>query len=113
MAASELASAVADMLNAAGMPVDLDKQELLHRALAADQQLSAANAAVAELRQAAQQKEAEVDALRNAWQCRVCFSKDVDRAFVGCGHMYCGSCMPSLARCPVCRTTSAKIKLYK
>lgn len=38
--ASELAAAVADMLNAAGMPLDLDKQQLLQRALAADAQLA-------------------------------------------------------------------------
>jgi hypothetical protein len=37
--ASELASAVADMLNAAGMPLDLDKQQLLQTALAANRQL--------------------------------------------------------------------------
>lgn len=38
--ASELTSAVADMLSAAGMPLDLDKQQLLERALAADAQLA-------------------------------------------------------------------------
>lgn len=37
--ASELASAVADMLSAAGMPLDLDKQQLLQTALAANAQL--------------------------------------------------------------------------
>lgn len=37
--ASELTSAVADMLNAAGMPLDLDKQQLLQTALAANAQL--------------------------------------------------------------------------
>lgn len=37
--ASELASAVADMLSAAGMPLDLDKQQLLQTALAANSQL--------------------------------------------------------------------------
>jgi hypothetical protein len=37
--ASELASAVADMLSAAGMPLNLDKQQLLQTALAANRQL--------------------------------------------------------------------------
>ena len=113
MAASELASAVADMLNAAGMPLDLDRQQLLQRALAADQAVSQATAAVAELRQEAAKRDQELEAMQGSWQCRVCFSRDVNQAFVGCGHMYCSGCMPSLAKCPVCRTASGKIKLYK
>lgn len=113
MSASELATAVNDMLTAAGLPLDLDRQALLQRALASDQQLNAASAAVAELRQEVTKKETEVEALRSSWQCRVCFSRDVNQAFVGCGHMYCSGCMPSLAKCPVCRKASDKIKLYR
>eukprot|EP00882_Tetradesmus_deserticola_P020930 GHRQ01022620.1.p1 GENE.GHRQ01022620.1~~GHRQ01022620.1.p1 ORF type:complete len:116 (+),score=35.20 GHRQ01022620.1:458-805(+) len=113
MAASELAGAVSDMLSAAGMPLDLDRRQLLQRALAADQALSQAAAAVAELRQEAVKRDQELEAVRGSWQCRVCFSRDVNQAFVGCGHMYCSGCMPSLAKCPVCRTASGKIKLYR
>jgi sacsin len=72
-----------------------------------------ANAAVSELRQESARREAEVEALRAAWQCRVCFSHDVDQAFTGCGHTYCSFCMPSLARCPVCRVASAKVRLFR
>lgn len=186
--ASELASAVADMLNAAGMPLDLDKQQLLQTALAANAQLQQvrhactasqhglqqlkqggggtlpldmnflprsgasmhvsrllsvkcedccccacvcrqtkskyvcmcvsacivqASSAVAELRQEAARKDSELEAARGNWQCRVCFGRDVEQAFVGCGHMYCGDCMPSLPKCPVCRKPSQKIRLYR
>lgn len=72
-----------------------------------------ATAAVAELRQEASRKETELEAVRSSWQCRVCFSRDVEQAFVGCGHMYCGDCMPSLPRCPVCRKASSKIRLFR
>lgn len=72
-----------------------------------------ATAAVAELRQEAARKDSELEAARSSWQCRVCFSRDVEQAFVGCGHMYCSGCMPSLQRCPVCRKTSQKIKLFR
>lgn len=72
-----------------------------------------ASAAVAELRQEAQRRESELEAARSSWQCRVCFSRDVEQAFVGCGHMYCGDCMPSLPKCPVCRKTSQKIRLFR
>lgn len=113
MSASEVASAVSDMLSAAGLPLDLDRQALLQRALASDQQLNSATAALAELRQEVTKKETEVEAIRSSWQCRVCFSRDVNQAFVGCGHMYCSACMPSLAKCPVCRKASGKIKLFR
>eukprot|EP00878_Enallax_costatus_P022123 GHUV01023461.1.p1 GENE.GHUV01023461.1~~GHUV01023461.1.p1 ORF type:complete len:172 (+),score=65.22 GHUV01023461.1:1067-1582(+) len=113
MSASEVAAAVSDMLSAAGLPLDLDRQVLLQRALTSDQQLNAATAALAELRQEVTKKESEFEAIRSSWQCRVCFSRDVNQAFVGCGHMYCSACMPSLAKCPVCRKASGKIKLFR
>jgi sacsin len=72
-----------------------------------------ATGAVAELRQEVGRREEELEAARGAWQCRVCFSRDVDHAFVACGHMYCSACMPSLQRCPVCRKGSQKIRLYR
>lgn len=72
-----------------------------------------ASSAVAELRQEAARKDSELEAARSNWQCRVCFSRDVEQAFVGCGHMYCSDCMRSLPKCPVCRKSSQKIRLYR
>lgn len=112
-AAAEVAGAVAEMLRAAGLPLDLDRTELLRRALDADARATAADAAAADLRRAVAAHEAELEALRSSWACRVCFGRTADQVFVGCGHVFCGTCMPSLPRCPVCRGASAKVRLFR
>ncbi len=113
VAAAELVGAVRDMLAAAQLPLDLDRSELLLRTLEQQRDLRETGAKLAQLQAVAAAKEAEAEALKGSWQCRVCFGRDVDCAFVGCGHMYCSVCARSLASCAVCRKASAKVRLFK
>ena len=109
----EVAGAVADMMRAAGLPLDLDREQLLNQALAAQQALVEARRALEGERSAREEQESELDSLRTGWQCRVCFSREVDTAFSGCGHMFCSQCSRSLSRCAVCRRASQQLKLFK
>jgi len=109
----EVAGAVADMMRAAGLPLDLDREQLLNQALAAQQALVEARRALEGERSAREAQESELDSLRTGWQCRVCFSREVDTAFSGCGHMFCSQCSRSLSRCAVCRRASQQLKLFK
>lgn len=45
----------------------------------------------------------EAEAARGAWQCKICFSRDVDAAYTGCGHLICSRCASATNtnRCPV------------
>lgn len=111
--ASELVGAVRDMLSAAGLPLDLDRTTLLQQALAAEQELRSARSALVELRASESAHESELESVRSSWQCRVCFTRDVDMAFLGCGHLFCSQCVASQRRCPMCRKESKTMKLYK
>lgn len=111
--AAQLAGAVRDMLAAAGMPLDLDKEALLQKALAAERELADARAALTTARREADRGRQRAEELQAAWQCRVCFSAECDAVFIGCGHTFCRGCVGSLARCPVCRKSSNRIRLYK
>lgn len=56
------------------------------------------------------------EAARGAWQCKICFSHEVDVAYTGCGHIICSSCARASQsnRCPICRKASSSLlKLYK
>ena len=58
----------------------------------------------------------EAENARGAWQCKICFSQDVDSAYTGCGHLICARCAAATAsnRCPVCRKPSqALLRLYR
>ena len=59
---------------------------------------------------------ASAEAARGAWQCKICFSHEVDCAFTGCGHVICSSCAraANTSRCPICRKPStALLKLFR
>ncbi|KIZ07434.1 hypothetical protein MNEG_0508 [Monoraphidium neglectum] len=101
------------MLAAAGMPLDLEREALLQKALAAERDAAAARAALSAARLEAEEGRKRADELQAAWQCRVCFSAECDAAFVACGHTFCRGCVSNLARCPVCRKASQRVRLYK
>jgi sacsin len=113
--APQLAAAVSDMLAAAGMPLDLEREALLSKALSAARDASEARAALSKARRDADEARARAEEVEAGWQCRVCFSATVDAAFVACGHMFCRACVAQIGggRCPVCRKSSQVIKLFK
>lgn len=46
--------------------------------------------------------------------CVVCMDDDVEMVFTACGHMCCCySCGWQMTRCPICRTNSKPIRVYR
>jgi len=110
----ELIAAVRDMMAAAGLPLATDRQELLALAAGLREQLQAEQRRASAAAAAAATQEAELEGVRQSWQCKICFANDVDSAYVSCGHMVCSSCATGMQRCPVCRSRSSQlIRLYK
>ena len=62
---------------------------------------------------------ASCESLRSAWNCPICFARDVDTVLAPCGHTICASCLASLPgqpapQCPFDRRpVSGAIKLFK
>ena len=54
---------------------------------------------------------AERDALTEAFKCQLCFTNEVNRLFVPCGHLVCDDCGDQLRnrKCPFCRNTFSNI----
>lgn len=54
------------------------------------------------------------EADRSPNTCVVCLDADVDMVFTSCGHMcVCAGCGHQMRRCPICRTSSPSIRVYK
>jgi sacsin len=83
----ELVSAVKELLGAAGLPLDLGRQELLKQTTELQAALRTSRGALEEAQAAAARHQAELEAAKSAWSCKICFTRDVDAAFAGCGHM--------------------------
>eukprot|EP00198_Chlamydomonas_reinhardtii_P000860 XP_001690195.1 predicted protein [Chlamydomonas reinhardtii] len=114
--ASELVAAVRDVLGAAGLPLDPAAGALMGRVAELQSELAGAKARLGETQREAESAAAEAENARSAWQCKICFSRDVDAAYTGCGHVICARCAAATAtnRCPVCRKPSpALLKLYR
>eukprot|EP00798_Chlamydomonas_sp_ICE-L_P006706 gene6706-3376_t len=110
---SELANAVRDLLGSAGLPLDLERGELLDQAASLREALRAAEAQLKEVKETSAAQEQELESARTAWQCKVCMAADVECSYIGCGHMLCGGCASSLDRCPVCRKRSQLLRVFK
>lgn len=46
--------------------------------------------------------------------CTVCIDKESDTVFQACGHLcVCEQCALSLVRCPLCRTRSRTLRVFR
>ncbi|KAJ3692968.1 hypothetical protein LUZ60_012063 [Juncus effusus] len=111
---SEVVHAVHDMLSAAGINFDAEKQTLLQSTLSLQDQLKESQVALLVQQEKAEAATKEADALKAAWSCRICLSSEVNAAMVPCGHVLCHGCSASVARCPFCRAhVSRKMKIFR
>ncbi|PKI36687.1 hypothetical protein CRG98_042917, partial [Punica granatum] len=101
--AGELVQAVHELLSAAGVHVDVEKQSLLQNAISLQEVLEESRAALLHEQERAEAAAKEADAARAAWICRVCLTGEVDMAMVPCGHVLCRRCSSAVSRCPFCR----------
>lgn len=100
--------AVHEMLSAAGISMDMERQTLLRTNLTLQEQLKDSQAALLLEQDKADTAAKEADTAKTAWQCRVCLTSEVDVAMIPCGHVLCRRCSSAVTRCPFCRLQVTK-----
>ncbi|CAN0888331.1 SACS [Linum grandiflorum] len=114
VSAGELVQVVHDMLSTAGINLDVEKQSLLQRTLALQEQLKESQAALLLEQERAEGASKEAETAKAAWVCRVCLSNEVDMTIVPCGHVLCRRCSSAVSRCPFCRLQVTKtIRIFR
>ncbi|KAL6189694.1 hypothetical protein ACLB2K_036097 [Fragaria x ananassa] len=105
---AELVQAVQEMLSAAGIYMDVEKQSLLQKTLTLQEQLKESQTSLLLEQEKADAAAKEADTAKAAWVCRVCLSAEVDITIVPCGHVLCRRCSSAVSRCPFCRLQVSK-----
>ncbi|KAM3391279.1 hypothetical protein ACQJBY_012755 [Aegilops geniculata] len=114
VSSTELVQAVHDMLSAAGVRMDAEKETLLQTTLSLQDQLKESQVALLVEQEKAESAVKEADIAKAAWSCRVCLNSEVNMTIVPCGHVLCNRCSSSVSRCPFCRTqVSRMMKIFR
>ncbi|PQP98329.1 sacsin [Prunus yedoensis var. nudiflora] len=108
VSAGELVQAVQEMLSAAGIYMDVEKQSLLQKTLMLQEQLKESQTSLLLEQEKADVAAKEADTAKAAWLCRVCLTAEVDITIVPCGHVLCRRCSSAVSRCPFCRLQVSK-----
>lgn len=114
VSAEELVQAVQEMLSAAGIRMDTEKQSLLQSTLSLQERLKESQAALLLEQEKSEMATKEADTAKSAWLCRICLTNEIDITVVPCGHVLCRRCSSAVSRCPFCRLQVSKtIKIYR
>ncbi|KAM0910828.1 hypothetical protein ACQ4PT_013891 [Festuca glaucescens] len=114
VSSTELVQAVHDMLSAAGVRMDAEKETLLQTTLTLQDQLKESQVALLMEQEKAESAVKEADIAKSAWSCRVCLNSEVNMTLIPCGHVLCNRCSSSVSRCPFCRTqVSRTMKIFR
>ncbi|KAK8322247.1 hypothetical protein V6Z12_A12G154400 [Gossypium hirsutum] len=114
VSAAELVQAVNEMLSAAGINMDVEKQSLLQQTITLQEQLKESRTALLLEQEKLDVAVKEADTAKAAWLCRVCLSNEVDMTIAPCGHVLCRRCSSAVSRCPFCRLEVKKtIRIYR
>ncbi|CAO2037010.1 unnamed protein product [Urochloa humidicola] len=114
VSSTELVQAVHDMLSAAGVRMDAEKETLLQTTLSLQDQLKESQVALLVEQEKAEAAVREADVAKAAWSCRICLNAEVNMTIVPCGHVLCNRCSSSVSRCPFCRTqVSRMMKIFR
>nr|CAD1821119.1 unnamed protein product [Ananas comosus var. bracteatus] len=109
VSATEVVQAVHDMLSAAGVNLDAEKQSLLQTTLSLQEKLKESQVSLLVEQEKAEAAVKEADGAKAAWLCRVCLTNEVNITIISCGHVLCNRCSASVSRCPFCRTQVSRI----
>lgn len=103
VSAAEVVQAVHEMLYAAGISMDTEKQSLLQMQLTLQEQLKESQVALLLEQERSEAAVKEAETAKAAWLCRICLSNEVEMTIVPCGHVLCRRCSSAVSRCPFCR----------
>uniref|UniRef100_A0A7N0RD15 RING-type domain-containing protein n=1 Tax=Kalanchoe fedtschenkoi TaxID=63787 RepID=A0A7N0RD15_KALFE len=114
VSATELVQAVQEMLSAAGVDMDSEKQSLLKTTLTLEEQLVESRTALLLEQERADTALKEADIAKAAWTCRICLNAEVDHTIVPCGHVLCRRCSSAVTKCPFCRIQVSRMhRIYR
>lgn len=114
VSASELVQAVHEMLSAAGINMDVEKQCLLQTTLTLQEQLKESQATLLLEQEKCDMATKEAEVAKAAWVCRVCLTNEVENTIVPCGHVLCRRCSSAVSKCPFCRLQVSKtIRIFR
>ncbi|CAD6261751.1 unnamed protein product [Miscanthus lutarioriparius] len=114
VSSTELVQAVHDMLSAAGVRMDAEKETLFEATLSLQDQLKESQVALLVEQEKAEAAVREADVAKAAWSCRICLNAEVNMTIIPCGHVLCNRCSSSVSRCPFCRTQVARMmKIFR
>ncbi|TXG56914.1 hypothetical protein EZV62_018227 [Acer yangbiense] len=108
VSAAELVQAVHEMLSAAGISMDVEKQSLMQKAITLKEQLQESRAALLLEQEKADSAAKDADTAKAAWLSWICLSNEVDMTIVPCGHVLCRRCSSAVSKCPFCRLQVTK-----
>jgi sacsin len=101
---AQLLSAVDDILSRVNLSLGEESKAVMERNLRMQRDLDAARREAEGAREQALGLSAQLDKIKAAFQCQVCFQRDVDQILAPCGHLLCGACREGVqATCPFCR----------
>ncbi|GJN26045.1 hypothetical protein PR202_gb13942 [Eleusine coracana subsp. coracana] len=109
VSSTELVQAVHDMLSAAGVRMDAEKETLFQTTLTLQDQLKESQVALLMEQEKAEVAAREADVAKAAWSCRICLNAEVNMTIIPCGHVLCNRCSSSVSRCPFCRTQVSRM----
>lgn len=114
VSAAELVHAVNEILSAAGINMDAEKQALLQKTIDLQENLKESQASLLLEQEKVERSTREADTAKAAWTCRVCLSSEVDITIVPCGHVLCRKCSSAVSKCPFCRLQVTKaIRIFR
>ncbi|CAH9144035.1 unnamed protein product [Cuscuta epithymum] len=114
VSAEELVQAIREMLSAAGIDMDVEKQSLLQSTISLEGQLKESQAAFLLEQEKCEMASKEAETAKVAWVCRICLNNEVDVTVVPCGHVLCRRCSSAVSRCPFCRLQVSKVmKIFR
>ena len=101
---AQLLSAVDDILSRVNLSLGEEPKAVMERNMRLQRDLEAACREAEGAREQALEMAAEIDKIKAAFQCQVCFNRHVDQILAPCGHLLCGACRESVqTTCPFCR----------
>lgn len=101
---AQLLSAVDDILSRVNLSLGEEPKAVMERNMRLQRDLEVACREAEGAREQALVMAAQLDKIKGAFQCQVCFQRDVDQILAPCGHLLCGACRESVqTTCPFCR----------
>lgn len=100
---TQLLAAVDDILSRVNLSLGEDTKDVLARNIRLQRDLEAAYRETQSVREEAHGLSTELESIKQAFQCHICFQRNVNEILAPCGHTTCSTCRESCRVCPFCR----------